>query len=163
MARFFLVVDDVACGAVANTYTTLAAILTADTAGHKARLLRLNVGPSDDSPADANISVKVARIDDISGGGAGTKTAVTAANLGRPQSDQLDGVVTAGHTYTVEPTAYGAALFQMDINIRGGFFHEWDLADAPTIGRDMLLGVLVAPRAASAAKVSMTLEIEVGF
>lgn len=158
--RFFMTANNVACGAVADTYTTLAALIAAATTGYKARLLRLNVGPSDDSPADANISVKVARIDDVSAGGAGTKTGVAAADMGRPFSDQRDGIITGGHTYTVEPTVYGDPVFQMDFNVRGGFFHEWDLADAPIIDNDQLLGILVAPRAASAATVSMTLEFE---
>ena len=159
--RYVLTFTDVATGAVADTYKTLAALLAADVAGNQCRLLALNIGPSDDAPADVNVGIQIKRIADISAGGAGTKTAVSAANMGRPYVDTRDGVITGGRNYTVEPTAYETEpLFAMDFNLRGGFFKEWTAESAPVIKQDMLLGLLAAPRTAAAAKLSGSLEYE---
>jgi len=160
--RFVLPIQNLDTGAVADTYVTLAALIAADTAGHRCRLRAICVGPSDDAPDDKNCSVQVIRIADVSAGTAGTKTNVTAAAMPRPDSGQRDGVITGGLDYTVEPTTYETyPLWQMDFNIRSGFLKEWpDVDAAPQISRDQLLGFRFAPRAAAAVTVSGTIEFE---
>ena len=158
---YSLTFNDVATGAAADTFKTLAALIAADTAGHRCRLRALNVGPADDGPSDLNVELKIARIADVSAGGAGTTTAVTAANMGRPESVQRDGVITGGRNYTVEPTAYETEpLWTHGMNIRGGFFKEWGVEEAPVLETDQILGLLAAPRSAAAIRLSGTLIYE---
>lgn len=149
---------DVATTGSADTFKTIAAILVADTAGHRARLRRLTIGFADNTPADAQVSFQVKRILDVSAGGAGTSTAVTPGKVdpGTPAS-----LVSAGKNFTVEPTAYETdPLWTDDLNTRGGVVIEWNEDDAPRVTQDMLLGVLAAPRAAAAQQVTVTMEVE---
>jgi len=155
--RFTVNADNVSTGAVADTFTTELAMRAADTAGYRFRLRSLSVGPADDVPGDLNLAVQVKRVDDVSAGGAGTSTAVTPV-----PKDSLSraSVITAGKAHTVEPTTYGDPLWQVDINRRNSFIKEWAAEDAPVANRDQLLGVLLAPRTAAAAVVSIAAEFE---
>ncbi len=156
--RFSAPFDNVASGAVADTYKTLAALVAADTAGYRCRLRSLTVGPADDAPADLNVSLKINRVDDVSAGGAGTATAVTPA-----PKDSLSraAVITAGKAHSAEPTTYNTVpLWECEINLRNSLIKEWGADDAPVINRDQLLGLLVAPRTAAAATLSGVLEFE---
>jgi len=153
--------DDVPTGAVADTFNTLAALVAADTAGYRCRLLKLVVGPSDDAPADLNVGLQLKRVDDVSGGGAGTgnsnPTPVPLDSLSRAA------VITAGEDYVtggVEPTVYGNPLWQAEMNRRNTIIQEWAPEDAPVINRDQLFGLLAAPRTAAAARLSGCLEFE---
>jgi len=156
-----LIFEDVASDAVANQFMTAAAIIASANAGYRARLRSFTIGFSDDAPVDLALCVKINRIDDVSGGGAGTKTAVTVGNMGRPHNEQRDGVISGGVDYTVEPTVYRTEeLFVTDLNTRGGFSKSWGIEDAPMIDNDQILGLLVAPRSAVAIRVSGTLVFE---
>lgn len=153
--------DDVASGAVADTYTTLAALIAADTAGYRARVLSITIGPSDNAPVDKNVAVKLSRIADVSAGGVGTRTAVAGSAVSKADTESVDSTISAGHTYTAEPTTYeGRAVWQGAFNARGGIIKHWDKEDAPVIQRDQLIGLLVAPRDAAALTLSGTIEYE---
>jgi len=158
---FYMSWNNVASGASADTYLTVASVIAAAGTSYMGRIRAINVGPADDAPADLNISIKMSRIADVSAGGAGTKTAISAANMPRAISYTADGILTGGHTYSVEPTAYETyPIFVTDMNLRGGFFKEWGIDDAPWIMNDQLIGVLIAPRTAAAATTSGTITYE---
>ena len=158
----YLVFNDIASGVVAQTYKTLAAIVAAATAGHRAALLAVNIGCSDNSPVDESFNLQVQRVEDVSAGGAGTTTAVSAAQMARPDSYEVDGNITGGHTYTAEPTTYDATypLFNHEFNTRGGFFKEWSFESAPKIDNDQLIGILITPRVATARNFSGSLTFQ---
>ena len=156
--RFSVNFDNLASGASADTFATIAALIAADTLGHRCRLRALTLGPADDAPVDLNLAVQIKRVDDVSGGGAGTKgSSPTPMPL---DSESRAAVITAGTGYTVEPTTYGDPLFQADMNRRNTILKEWSEEAAPVIHRDQLLGLLVAPRTAAAAVISGCLEFE---
>lgn len=154
--------DDVATGAVADTFKTLLAIIAADTAGYRARLLKLIVGPSDDTPQDLNVALRLNRVDDVSAGGAGTAN----SNPTPRPIDSLSraAVITAGEDYITggaEPTTYGTVpIWQAEMNRRNTLIQEWVPDEAPVINRDQLLGLLAAPRTAAAARLSVSFEFE---
>ena len=161
MPRYTLEFDDIATGAVANTYKTLASLLVADTAGHRCRLRALTVGPADDSPPDVNIGLQLNRVSDISAGSAGTSTAVSGANMAKRDPGSLDSIVTGGIDHSAEPTTYDTEpVWAGAINARGAIVKEWGEAEAPIATQDMLLGLLVAPRTAAAVRCSGSLEFE---
>jgi len=164
MSRYVCSISNVVIGSTPDTFVTMLAIISADTAGHRARLRRLAVAGSMDAPVNGNIAVKLNRVSDVSAGGAGTSTAISAANMAKKDSASLATVITGGHTFTVEPTVYDTKpLFEGEFNAIGGKIDEaWSSVDAPTIDRDMLLGVLVSPRVSTvnAAPVTITLEYE---
>lgn len=161
MAHYTMPFENVACGTSADTFLTVAAIVAANTTGHRARVRSISIGPADDAPADANISVRLNRVSSVSGGGAGTATTVSAGNMGKKDAGALDTVITGGHTYTAEPTTYDTEpLWQSDMNTRGGIIKEWAAEDAPILGPDMLIGVMVAPKDTTARSVSGCIEFE---
>lgn len=155
--RYSVPFSDLPSGAVADAYVTLAALVAADTAGYRCRLRSLTVGPADNAPADLNVSVALKRVDDVSAGGAGTATAVTATT-----KDSLSraAVIAGAKGHSVEPTTYGTVLWECDLNLRNSVIKEWGPDDAPVISRDQLLGLLAAPRTAAAARLSGVLEFE---
>jgi len=160
--RYSLTFDDVATGTVADTFTTFAAIIVADTAGHRCRLRSLCIGPSDDAPADLNVGIKLARIADVSGGSAGTGTAVTTANMGKIDPGTPASLMSGKRDFTAEPTAYETEpLFAMGMNARGGLIKEWSEDGAPVVTQDQLLGLLACPRTTTAVKLSGSLEFEI--
>ena len=152
------VFSDIATGASANTYKTMAAILASATAGYKARIRELVIVVSLDAPADLQVSLKVNRIADVSAGGAGTAdSSIAASALARPNTDDRDGVTTFGYDYSVEPTTYETnAHYLVDFNLRGGHTKVWGVEDSIYINNDMLIGILMAPRTAAAATISGT-------
>jgi hypothetical protein len=155
--KFSVLVANAATGSSADAYTTMLALVAADTQGYRCRLTKLAVGPDDDSPADVNVAIAIKRVDSVSGGGAGTGTAVTPLPK---DSESRAAVITAKHTCTVEPTVYGTALWALSFNKRTGFVVNWLPEDAPVINRNQLLGVLAAPRTAAAAYLTITAEFE---
>lgn len=148
--------------ATKDLYTTIAALIVADTAGHRCRVVGINIGSDDDTPADRVASVKLARIADVSAGTAGTKTAVTGANMGKTDPNSVASIITGGRAYTVEPTTYETEpLFSEPFNLRSGFFKEWPENQGKLADQDMLIAVLVAPRTANIAIVTVTIDFEV--
>ena len=158
--RYSVTGTDMQTSAVADTYETMLALIAADTAGHRARLLSLAVGIADDAPGDLQLAVSLQRVDDVSAGGVGTPG---ASPTPVPKDSQaIASVVTAGDgPYTAEPTTYGDPIWEIELNRRDGFIKEWAPEDAPIINRDQLLGVLCAPRTGAACQVTITMEFEV--
>ena len=155
--RYSVNFDDVASGSVADTFATIAALIAADTTGHRCRLLSISLGPSDDAPLDLSLAIQLRRVNDVSAGGNGTGTAFTPV----PQdSAAVAAVITAKTDCSVEPTTYTEPLWQIDMNTRNSIIKQWTPEEAPIINQDQLLGLLVAPRSANAITVSGTLEFE---
>lgn len=154
--RFAITAEDVATGAVADTFTTLIGLKAANTAGYRARLRSLSVGVSGDAPADRNVAVKIARTDNS---GDGTNTAQTPVKL---DAASRASIMTGGVDYTAEPTTYESTpLWAFDFNLRGGVLDKaWDAEDAPVWGPDQTLGILAAPRTANAESLTITAEFE---
>lgn len=164
MPKFTLTFDDVPTesGATKDLYTTIAALIVPDVAGNRCRVTAINIGCDDDVPEDRFVSVKLARIADVSAGAAGTKTAVTGANMAKTDPNSVASIITGGLEYTAEPTAYETRpLFEQPFNLRSGFIKEWPENQAKIADRDMLIAILVAPRTANIARVSGSIEFEV--
>ena len=160
--RYTLPFNDVATGAVGDTFKTFASIIVADTAGHRCRIRSLQIGPSTDIPSDTNVAVQIKRVADVSAGTAGSSgDTISAANMPKVDPGSRAAVVSAARNYSAEPTVYeDEALFHMDMNVRGGFIKEWDADAAPRATQDQLLGLLVAPRDGAIKNLSGTIEIE---
>ena len=161
MPRYVLDFAGVATGATADTYKTIAALIAADTLGHRARLRKLTITPASANPVDEVCSVQIKRIADVSGGTPGTKTAVAAASISKADPETIDSLVSGGINYTVEPTTYETrALWQASFNMRAGLLKTWNEDDGPMICRDQLLGLLAAPEDNSALDLNGSLEFE---
>jgi len=154
--------DNKVTHATADTYLTVASLIVPDTAGVRCRIRSLTVGPAQDSQTDIPYAIKIDRIDDVSAGTAGTKTAVAVADIGKKDPGAPNSTVSGGVAYTVEPTTYnGEPLWLSAQNDRGTLIKEWGPEDAPSADADMLLGVLMAPRTSVAITVSGCIEFEV--
>lgn len=154
--------NNVATGASAGTFKTMAAAIVPDTAGRRIRVRALNIGPADAAAADRNIAVRIERIADVSVGTAGTSTAISAANVPKKDTQSQDSIASGAVNYTVEPTTYETnPLWADEFNDRGGIIKEWDQNGAPKALQDQLIAVRCAPRTANASNVSGCLEIEV--
>ncbi len=156
--KFTVNFDDIPTGAVINTFKTIAALIAADTVGHRCRLISLTAGPSEDSPKDLNVALQLKRIDSVSGGTAGT--AGGTPTPAKKDSLSRAAVITAKTNYSAEPTTYGDVLWQADMNRRNTICKEWSPEDAPVITRNQHLGLLAAPRTAAATSLSGSLEFE---
>lgn len=155
--------DDIVTGAVADTFKTLAAILVADTAGHRVRLRNLIVGFAQDTPPDVPVALKIGRIADASAGTAGTAgNTVSTANMPKVDPGSIACLMTGPRAYSVEPTAYETEpLWSDDLNAHNGIIMPWpDPDERPRATQDMLIALLAAPRTAVAVAVSGTLEFE---
>ncbi len=153
---YSLTVEDVATGVAADTFTTLLALKAAETSGHRGRLLKLCVGPSDNTPADINLSVKVNKTNNTANG-AGSSNVASAA-IPKTDPAQRNSIMTGYYGYSGEPTTYDTqAPWNMDFNRRGGLIENWDEREAPSWGPNETLGILLAPRTAAAARVTITL------
>lgn len=160
--RYKMPFSDIATGAVADTFTTMATVVSADTTGYRYRVRSIEVGPADDTPSDANVAIRLERVADVSAGSAGSSAdTVSAANMPKVDPSSRDSVMTGARAHSVEPSTFETEpLFQLDINVRGGFIKEWALEDAPIAGQDMLIALRAAPRAGSAVRVSGAIEFE---
>ena len=159
--RYVLEFDDVVTSAVADSFKTVAAIIASNTAGHRARIRKLDLGPADDSPQAAIGAVRIRRCTDQTANGGTAGSSVSAANMQRPDPNQRDGVITGGTNYSAEPTYTGDAIWLIGYHGHGGVMKEWpDDDSAPAMDQNHLLGIEVAPRAASQLRVSGTIEFE---
>ena len=155
--RYSVSWSDVASGAVADAYVTQAAMRVAATTGLRARLIGFGIGMSDNSPTDKPLSCRINRIDDVSAGGAGTRTTIAVGAVFKwGSSRQPNSPATGEITYTGEPTAYIASPNWgpvWEINDRGlimlpGSFSPIDCEE------DQIVGLLLAPRNAVAIRTS---------
>lgn len=152
---YSLTVEDVATGAVADTYTTLLALVAGSTTGHRGRLLQLIVGPSDNTPQDLNAGVRVSKTNQDTAGTPGST--VSAANIPKHPNERVS-TMTGARAYSVEPTTYETyPAFQADMNRRGGMMQAWTREEAPQWGPSETLGILFAPRTDAVARVSATI------
>jgi len=134
--------------AVADADTTVAAVITADTAGHRCRVREIALGFSDDAPADLNIGVALKRTSNV---GAGTATAQTPVPF---DSLSLASIISGKIDYTAEPTTYGDALWTIELHRQNSLIKEWTPEDAPVCNRNETIGMVTTPRTAAAASMS---------
>lgn len=136
--------------AVEDADTTIAAVFTADTAGHRCRIREIAVGFSDDAPADLNMGIALKRTSNV---GAGTCTAFTPVPM---DALSLASIVSGGVNYTAEPTTYGNALWAIELHRQNSLIKEWasDDPSAPVCNRNELIGLITTPRTAAAASMS---------
>ena len=155
--RYSVSWNDVAGGAIAETYKTQAAMLVADTAGLRARLIGFGIGVSDDAPTDKPLSCRINRIDDISAGGAGVRTSIAVGDVFKWGSSRQPNSPASGEiTFTTEPTVYIASPNfgpQWEINDRGLLMLPGSFAPI-ACEQDQLVGLLLAPRNAVAIRTS---------
>ncbi|KKN53076.1 hypothetical protein LCGC14_0605880 [marine sediment metagenome] len=137
--------------AIADADTTIAAVIAADTAGHRCRIREIALGFSDNAPADLNMGVSLQRT--------GNTTAGTAASSPTPEpldSDSLASIISAGVDYTAEPTTYGTALWAIELHRQNSLIKEWAADDpaAPVCNQNETIGLITTPRTAAAATMS---------
>jgi hypothetical protein len=162
--------DDIACGATQNLYQTIAALKVDNTSGHRIRIRGLYVGPADDTPDDKDVGLQLARVDlSASGATAGVAaSSITAANMPKPDlgaktAPAIGYVDFISPTGAAEPETYEAdPIFQRGFNIRQGLVREWGLEDEDLIvvPQNYLIGLLIAPRVATAFSFSGELTFE---
>lgn len=159
--RYTLPFDDLASSATINLFKTLASILVADVAGHRCRLLGLDIGPADDTPGDKNAAISIERVADVSATGSGTAgNTVSAANMPKVDPLGINCLMTGPRDYSSEPIYAAEPLWIGGLNDRGFLQKFWDEDDAFEFHRDMLCGCLIAPRAAAVIRVSGVLLFE---
>jgi hypothetical protein len=151
---FAVTFRNVAGDAVADADTTIAAVITANTAGHRCRIREIALGFSDDAPADLNIGISLQRTSNV---GAGTKTAFTPMPL---DSDSLASIISGGIDYTAEPTTYGNPIWATELHRQSTLIKEWAPEDAPVCSQNETIGLVTTPRTAAAASMSGTITFE---
>ena len=153
--------DDIPTGPTADLLKTFMQIIVADTAGLRCRIRSVALGPADNTASDENVVVKLKRINDVSAGGAGTAgTTISVANVIKKDRLIGDSPASVKLNYSSEPTTYEASGWTIGVNGRGGFIKEWSEEDAPVIGQDQAIGLLVAPRSTIAVRLSGSIEWE---
>jgi len=131
-----------------DTDDTVAAVITADTAGHRCRIREIALGFSDDAPADLNMGVALKRTSNVGAGTATTQTPVPLDSL------SLASIISGKITYTAEPTTYGDALWAIELHRQNSLIKEWTPEDAPVCNRNETIGMVTTPRTAAAASMS---------
>lgn len=158
-----LAFSDLPTGATGDAYASLAALIAPDTLGARARILAIAVGPSDGTPSDVNLSVRLERVDNRSATGASDGTAgstTSASAMARADSAARDGLITGGTGYTAEPTAFGPALFEAGLNSRGTLLRTWAPEEAPILDRNQIMALRAAVRSGGAVNLSGCIEFE---
>ena len=140
--------------AVADTDTTIAAVFTADTLGHRCRIREIALGFADDAPADLNMGLALKRADNTT---AGTSTSVTPEKC---DSLSLASIISGAKDYTVEPTTYGLSLWAIELHRQNTVLEKWSAEDAPICGRNELIGLITTPRTAAAGTMSGYIKFE---
>jgi hypothetical protein len=147
--------EDQATSSSVDTWKTMAGIIAGAAAGHRGRLLSLDVGFADNTPPDLNIAVRVCKTNQDT---AGTATdTIAAGSVQKADPNQRDSVMSIGRLYSVEPTTYdNYKPWQMGVNCRGGLMKTWTLDEALSWGPNQTLGILMAPRAAGVMQVTFS-------
>ncbi len=148
--KFTLSFRNIAGDATGDADTTIAAVFTADTLGHRCRIREIALGFSDDAPADLNMGVSLQRT-----GNAGAGTAASSPTPEKLDSLSLASIVSAGVDYTAEPTTYGTnPLWAIELHRQNSLIQQWASEDAPICGRNELIGLVTTPRTAAAGSMS---------
>lgn len=159
MGRFFtLPFQDVLTSAAAGTWFSIAGLITANTAGHRARLRKISVTPGGALAAqDVNVNLMLIRTNNATAGTPGSSPTPTKID---PNS--LASILTAGVNYGAsEPTTFETtALSIVGINGRGGWVEAWGEADAFKWGQNQTLVLRATPGVATAVTLSGYLEYE---
>jgi len=161
MPSYKVTFDDFESG-VSDAYKTAVAVIANDDDQARFRITSVTVGPSDNTPPDANLSVVLHRIADVSGGTAGTAAATIASGaIQRANVNSQDPLASAKTEYSAEPTVYESeVLYIMDFNAHAGLPREFDRRNAPVINRDQHIAIRVASRTGTAIRCSGTIEFE---
>ena len=153
--RMFVVhFDHLTTEAAADTPQTVAAVFTADTAGHRCRIREIGLGCSEAAPVDLMIGVSIKRTSIV---GAGTTTAVTPEKC---DTLSLASIISGAKNYTDEPTTYGLALWAIEMHLQSTLLEKWNAEDAPVCNRKELLGLVVTIRTAAARDLSGYVKFE---
>lgn len=106
--------------AITTTARTQIALIQAATGMRRPELQEFSFGQADvPNATDCDVLWDLIR---VSAAGAGTGTAITAANTPRNDPADADPVCTVAHSYSAEPTTVdAAALFSLAINQRGAW------------------------------------------
>lgn len=153
MPRHSVTMTAVATGAAVGTYKSLLSVIFGNTTGYRGRVRKLSVQPDGEAAQDVNVSLRLTKTDNTS---AGTATAVTPKKL---DADSVATNATAGKNYTAEPTTVDSQHFwEGAINGRGGIVIEWAPNEGPKWGKNETLLLQGSPGAASAVKLSATIE-----
>jgi len=135
----------------AGSMTTALFLYVPDTAGLAAQLTGLAVGSADATPVEKDVIVQLARVDDISGGSAGTGTAATIFPM---KSRQRASALSAKHTCTAEPSTYGT-VEPIGFHSKNGIYIP-DGLDGPIIEQDQGLGCLLGCQDATVLTLTVT-------
>jgi hypothetical protein len=111
--------DDVALSATADVWKSIAGIVAGATAGLRARVTRIVIGPSDDAPFDRDLVFRIGRM----AAGLGTATAIAANAIPKKDPAGRDALCSGNVNYTVEPTNMEANPMYLPMNDRGGIDH----------------------------------------
>lgn len=142
--------SDIPISSSADTLITVLGIRLPNTTGQKVELRELIIGPSDDSPADANLYVRVNTSDGTGDGTFGTS--IAAANVVKCDPDGTDCPCTVHIQASAEPTTYNTyPAFEVGLNTRGSFGFQFPKGMAPVASADETLGILVGQRGSGTA------------
>ena len=158
---FKAVAADIAILATGDTFTTVLALITANTAGYRLWLHSLEIGPGEGTPVDKCARVRIQRINGITAAGTPASTIATSA-ISKADFGSIDSLASAGINYgggANEPTTFETnAPFEMNYNTRGGLMKEWSFAGSPKILQNSILACRVAPEDATSLVQTVTLE-----
>jgi hypothetical protein len=154
MPHYTVTAVEVASGATPGTYKTLLAVKFP--ASSRQRIRSLSIGPGGEAAQDVNMSIRLTTADQT---GDGTSTAVTVK-----QKDTLSRATSAsaaGKNFTAEPSNLAATYhLETGLNSRGSMIKEWNAEEAPVIPAATTVVLQATPGAASAVKLTCTLEWE---
>jgi len=151
MGVYTLTAKGVALAATKDTEKTIAAIIGADSAGVRGKIIGVEIGFPGDTVQDRAYGFSLQRVNSNLSGDAGTPgTSVTAANMVKQNTLAPNSTLSGGYDYSSEP-GYDDELWACELNGRNSLVREWNDDDAPEINQDQLIGLVGYPRTADAA------------
>lgn len=154
MSRYAVSDYDIPSGAVVDTFKTIAALKTANTAGHRGRLRKVTIGGAGQTPQDIQMALRISKTDNTADG-----TGDNALTVAKLDAADIASVMTAKSDYSVEPTTVSATPFlETGFNARGTPVFEWAPGEGPLWGINETLVLQVAPGEATAVPLAFSLE-----
>ena len=154
----------VTLSAVADTWKGVLALQATDTAGYQCAIGRMRFGPADNTPAEHNLGWRLARVLDVSAGGAGT--ADNTLTPFRFDSNSRASIITAKSSFTVEPTPLETTYpFELGTYAKQSWVEVWDhlpWMQQPHILQDQLIILQACCRDATALEVVASMEFDEG-